>query len=73
MVDDPTLTPKEHALKVLANCRIPLGASFKALEPDQLQPLRRWLQQDRYVAASHKLGTPLQSYHAKLQKDAKGR
>lgn len=63
----------DHALRVLANCRIRLGASFKSLEPDQLQPLRRWAQQDRYAAPSHALGTPLQSYHARLQKDARGK
>lgn len=73
MSEQPDESPSEHALRVLANCRIGLGAAFKSLEADQLQPLRRWAQQDRWVAPSHALGTPLQSYHAKLQKDAKGK
>lgn len=72
MSDETSESPKEHAIKVLANCRIAIGASFKVLAPDQLQPLRRWAQQDRYSPASHALGSPVQSYHAKLQKDAKG-
>ncbi|MBC8129007.1 MAG: hypothetical protein H7Y08_01645 [Rhizobiaceae bacterium] len=72
MSDESGENAKQHAIKVLANCRIAIGASFKALASDQVQPLRRWAQQDRYSPPSHALGSFVQSYHAKLQKDAKG-